>query len=142
MKVAVIVGAVLLVLTGLAAGWETGSVSVKRGVMDDIGPSSMDAGASCIVSTYYLLDACGYATVVEGVGADETFGVRFSMTEANPFHSACDTSACMRLDIVELVFYDVLAPPADQSMNMKVYGADSDGNMAGGLLGEDPDAVV
>ncbi len=135
MKVAIIIGLVLLMLPGLAVGWKAGTVDVKRDVMDDIAPSLLGAGADCVVGTYYLLEDCSFATVVEGIGENETFGVRFSMTEPNPFHSPCDTSACMRLDIVELVFYDVLVSPADQSMNIKVYGADPDGNPVGGLLG-------
>jgi hypothetical protein len=135
MKSVIIIVAVLLMLPGLAAGWKTGTVDVKRGVMGEISPSAFGAGADCVVGTYYLLDACGFATVVEGIAENETFGVRFSMTEPSLLHSPCDTSACMRLDIVELVFYDVLAPPADQSMNVKIYGADPDGNPVGGLLG-------
>jgi len=134
-RVTVIVGLVLLVVPGLAAGWMTGTVDVKRGGMEGIPPSMLCSGADCVVGAYYLLDACAFATVVEGIGENETFGVCFSMTEPSDLHSPCDTAACLRLDIVELVFYDVLAPPADQSMNIKVYAADAAGNPVGGLLG-------
>lgn len=135
MKAATIIGLVLLMLPGLALGWKSGTIEVRRGVTGDITPSLLGSGADCVVGTYYLLEECGFATVVEGIGENETFGVCFSMTEANALHSPCDTTACLRLDIVELVFYDILAPPANQNMNIKIYAADPDGNPVGGLLG-------
>jgi len=135
MRIGIIILVALLMLPGLAAGTKTGTLDVKRGVMSDVSPPLLGSGADCVIGSYYMLDACGFATVVEGIGENETFGVCFSMSEPNAFHTPCDTLACMRLDIVELVFYDVLGPPADQGMNLKVYAADADGNPTGGLLG-------
>ena len=81
---------------------------------------------------YYLIDGCSYASVVGDIEQDETFGVHFNMTDAVPWHQACDTAACLTLDTVDLVFYDV--SPAN-AMNVRIYGADADGEPAGELLG-------
>jgi hypothetical protein len=50
-------------------------------------------------------------------------------------YPACDTSECLTLDVIELTFYDVLAPPADQEMNVKVFGSGASGEPVGDLLG-------
>lgn len=135
MRVLITIVTILLLCQGLARAEPAGTVNVRRGVTSDVTPSILSAGADCVVGTYYMLDECGYACVVEGIGANQTFGVCFSMTEPNPLHSSCDTAACLRLDMVELVFYDVLSPPADQNMNLKVFAADAQGNPVGDLLG-------
>ena len=135
MRLMIIVSIALLVIPGLVSGSGTGKLDVKRGVMRDVGPPLMSSGADCVMGSYYMLDGCGFATVVEGIGENETFGVCFSMSEPDGFHEPCDTLACMRLDIVEIVLYDVLAPPADQSMNLKIYSVGPDGEPAGELLG-------
>ena len=64
----VTVGVVLMMLPGLAAGSGTGTLDVKRGVMKDVGQPLMSSGADCVMGSYYMLDGCGFATVVEGIG--------------------------------------------------------------------------
>jgi hypothetical protein len=89
----------------------------------------------CMLSYSYLLADCGFVTVVGGIEENETFGVHFDMTETVPFHSACDTAACLTLDEIEIVLYDVLAAPNDQAMNLRIYGSDASGQPFGELLG-------
>jgi hypothetical protein len=89
----------------------------------------------CALSYYYLPVGCEYVTVVGSVGNGETYGVHFNMTDTVPWSTPCDTAACLTLDMMELVLYDVLEPPADQSMNVKIYGSDSNGNPLGDPLG-------
>ncbi|HVP58407.1 MAG TPA: hypothetical protein VMU02_09940 [bacterium] len=88
----------------------------------------------CGLSYYYLPDGCHFATVVGGIAEGEAYGVHFNMTDVVPWSTPCDTAACLTLDLLELVLYDVLVPPADQRMNVKVYGADGSGNPSGDAL--------
>jgi hypothetical protein len=129
-----------ILIVGLAwaasvSAWDAGSVRMKPGSLADLDPGRLGAGVSCVKSYYYLLEACPYVTVLDGIEADETFGMHFNMLDSVHGHPPCDTSACLTLDVIELVFYDVLAPPEDQSMNVRVFGADPDGELVGSLLG-------
>jgi hypothetical protein len=80
------------------------------------------------------MDCCGYVAVVEDIALGETFGVHFNMCDQVPWCDPCDTSACQTLDVIELILYDVLGPGYDQSMNLKVYGADEFGEPEGMTL--------
>jgi len=89
----------------------------------------------CALSYYYLPEGCEYVTVVESIGSGETYGVHLNMMDVVPWSTPCDTTACLKLDLIEFVLYDVLEPPADQGMNVKVYGADANGDPSGDPLG-------
>lgn len=117
------------------AAQSLGSARVHTDRLSDpeIGRLWMDV--SCKQSYYYLLQDCSYVTVLEGIGVGESFGVCFDMLDTVYWYPPCDTSECLSLDVIELVLYDVLAPPADQAMNVKVLGADPDGEPTGDLLG-------
>jgi hypothetical protein len=110
-------------------------VRVEPGKLSEFDPARMRASASCIQSHYYLLGGCPYVTVLEGIETDESVGMHFNMLDSVSWYAPCDTSSCLTLDVIELVLYDVLAPPEDQSMNIKVLGADPDGEPSGDLLG-------
>ena len=90
---------------------------------------------SCELSYYYLISGCAYVTVVEDIEENTSLGMHFSMADTVEWYDPCDTTACMTLDIIDLAFYDVLAPPADQSLNVKIFGADASGEPTGPLLG-------
>ena len=135
MRLLWVMGLCFLLLHSEVCGWGTGWVQVRPEDLDELRLTALGLGVSCVLSYYYLLEDCGYVTVVEGVEQGEAFGVHFKMTDSVSWHTCCDTNACMTLDVVELVLYDALAPPSDQSMNIKVYGADEAGNPSGGLLG-------
>jgi hypothetical protein len=135
MRLALAIGLCLLLLPCRADGREGGSVRVREGYLGELHPFHLDLGVSCVLGYYYLLEGCGYVTVMEGIEQGEAFGVHFRMTDSIPWDAGCDTNACMTLDAVGLVLYDALAPPADQSMNIKIYGADAGGNPSGSLLG-------
>jgi hypothetical protein len=124
-----------LLLAPPVGAWGAGPLRIEPGSLADLDPARMEASVSCMQSHFYLLDGCPYVTVLEGIDADETFGVHFDMLDSVYWHAPCDTSACLTLDIIELVLYDVLPPPADQGMNVKVLGADLDGEPSGDLLG-------
>jgi hypothetical protein len=124
-----------LLLTSLVAARGVGPVRMKRWNAYELDPARLVSGASCLQSHYYLLQDCPYVTALDSVDYNESFGVHFNMLDTVYWHEPCDTSECLTLDAIELVFYDVLAPPADQSMNVKVFGADSEGEPVGGLLG-------
>jgi hypothetical protein len=89
----------------------------------------------CALSYYYLPEGCEYVTVVGSIEDGETYGVHFNMTDVVPWSTPCDTAACLNLDLIEIVLYDVLEPPANQGMNVKVYGADVNGEPSGDPLG-------
>lgn len=116
-------------------GWGIGAVELERGWVDDPDAALAGLSVSCMLSYYYLLDGCPYVTVLEDIQNDESFGMHFNMADSVYWYAQCDTAACLTLDIIDLVFFDVLAPPADQSMNIKVVGADPDGEPSGDLLG-------
>jgi hypothetical protein len=134
MRTAVIVAVVL----GL--GWGTGLAHTARSV--PVGPDDLatlleartNLEVQCVLSYYYLLEGCPYVTVLDGIGENETYGVHFNMTDVVAWHPPCDTAACLTLDTIELVLYDVLASPAND-MNIRIYGADADGRPVGDLLG-------
>jgi hypothetical protein len=118
-----------------AGGWEAESLRVRPDNLEAMGLSVMQSNATCMLSYYYLIEECSYVTVVEAIEQNESFGVHFNMADTVSWHTPCDTLACLTLDGIQLVLYDVLAPPADQSMNLKVFGADDDGEPIGELLG-------
>jgi hypothetical protein len=115
--------------------WGVGPVRMEPGSLADLDPTRIGVSVSCMQRYYYLLQDCPYVTVLESIEADESFGMHFNMLDSVYWYAPCDTSACLTLDIIELVFYDVLASPSDQSMNVKVFGADQDGEPSGNLLG-------
>jgi hypothetical protein len=125
----------LLLGAGTVAVWGLGSVRVRTGHMSDPEAGRLWMDVSCKQSYYYLLRDCCYVTVLEGIGEDESYGVCFDMLDTVYWYPPCDTSECRSLDVIELVLYDVLAPPTDQAMNIKVIGAGSDGEPTGDLLG-------
>jgi hypothetical protein len=88
-----------------------------------------------VLDYFYLLDGCAYVTVVDGIGENESVGLHFNMSDSVAWYPPCDTAACLTLDVVELVFYEVLPMESDQTMNVKVYGADAVGEPVGQLLG-------
>jgi hypothetical protein len=87
------------------------------------------------LSYYYFIGDCAYVTVFENIEENKSMGMHFNMQDTVAWHEPCDTSACMTLDVIDLTFYDVLAPPSDQGLNVKVYGADALGEPVGPLLG-------
>jgi hypothetical protein len=125
----------LLLAQAQLLAWDVGTVRLDDGDLGRVGPSRLDLSAECQLGYSYLLDGCGYVTVVDSIDEGQCFGVRFNMSDQVQGQSPCDTNACMMLDVVELVFYDALPSPADQSMNLKVYGADDEGEPVGSLLG-------
>jgi hypothetical protein len=130
---ATILGFLILAVTVSALG--PGPTKVETWHLRDVDPGLLASGASCMQRHYYLLDGCPYVTVLEDVEENESFGVCFNMLQTVYGCIPCDTSQCLTLDVIELIFYDVLAPPADQSMNVKVFGADPDGEPLEDLLG-------
>jgi hypothetical protein len=135
MKTWLAFGISLAVLAGQALAWHATEAPVAVQDLSRIKWSSLDLSVSCVLGYYYLLGDCAYVTVVEGIEENETFGIHFNMSDSVAWYNACDTSACMTLDVIELVCYDVLCPPSDQSMNVKVYAADASGEPTGALLG-------
>ncbi len=89
---------------------------------------------TCELSYYYLISDCAYVTIIPGI-ENRTVGVHFTMSDPVPWLSACDTSTCLTLDEIEIVLYWVLPPGNDQSMNIKVYAADENGEPVGEPLG-------
>jgi hypothetical protein len=134
MVASAVVLCVLLMATSAGARGMNG-LRMEIHNLHNVNPGRLASDASCMQSHYYLLQGCPYVTVLEGVEADGCFGVCFSMLDTVYWHPPCDTTKCLTLDVIELVLYDVLAPPADQSMNVKVLGADCEGEPIGGLLG-------
>jgi hypothetical protein len=128
-------GLCALVLIGQTAAWDLRPVRVDPSDLSSIGDQISGFAAHCVMSYYYLIPECGYVTVMEGIGENETYGIHFNMSDEIPWHDACDTSACLRLDIIEIVFFDVLPPGNDQTVGVKIYGADGSGEPTGDLLG-------
>ena len=124
----------LIAATPLGASG-VGAVRLEPGSLTDMGGLRIGHDVSCVLSYYYLVDGCPYVTVLEDIEPDESFGVHFNMLDSVYWYAPCDTAACLTLDVIDLVFYGVLAPPADQSMNIKVIGSDLDGEPVGDLLG-------
>ena len=115
--------------------WGVGPVRIEPGRLTDVDPLRMGVDVSCMQSHYYLLGGCPYVTVLDGIDEGESFGMHFDMTDSLYWYPPCDTAACLTLDIIEMVLYDVLPSPADQEMNVKVFGAGADGEPSGDLLG-------
>jgi hypothetical protein len=132
MKAAVIALAALWLGSSGALAHTTRTVPLSPADLAVLNEIRGNLEVQCALSYYYLIDGCSYASVVGDIEQDETFGVHFNMTDAVPWHQACDTAACLTLDTVDLVFYDV--SPAN-AMNVRIYGADADGEPAGELLG-------
>jgi hypothetical protein len=132
MKAAMIAIAALWLGSGMALAHTTRSVPLGQDDLATLKDMRAHLEVQCALSYYYLIDGCAYATVVDGIEEDETYGVHFNMTDVVPWHQACDTTACLTLDTVDLVFYDVSEANA---MNVKIYGADADGEPTGELLG-------
>jgi len=135
MKAFAALSVLVFLMVSQAGGYTVRSVAMTA---QDIG-SLMDfretLAVQCMLSYYYLLTDCAFVTVVEGIEENNTFGMHFNMTDTVPFYAACDTAACLTLDQIEIVLYDVLAPPSSQAMNVRVYGSDATGEPSGALLG-------
>lgn len=127
-----VISGLLAVVTQLGFAWELKKVKVGesdlRALKDDV-----PAISACQLYYYYLLDECAYVTVL-GLDVNQTVGANFNMTDQVPWTSPCDTSTCLSLDHIDITVYDVLPPPANQVMNVKVYGADQYGEPIGDLL--------
>jgi hypothetical protein len=132
---AIILSLSYLLLASPVGGRDVGAIRLEHGRLADRDPVRMGAGVKCMLSYYYLVDECPYVTVLEDIQPNETFGMHFNMMDSVYWYAPCDTAACLTLDVIDLIFYDVLAPPTDQSMNIKVIGADPDGEPSGDLLG-------
>ena len=123
-KIAPVTVFCVLLFAVCAGSWDLKDTEMTARGLRSLIPGRLGSDVSCLQSHYYLLPGCEYVTVLEGVEADECLGTYFSMLDTVYWYSPCDTAKCLTLDVVEVVFYDVLAPPADQSMNLKVIGAD------------------
>jgi hypothetical protein len=123
----------LLASPGLASRMRT--IPLTASDIEQIRDSGRNTLPSCALRYYYLIPGCGYVTVVEDIGENLSLGMHFSMADTVEWYDPCDTTACMTLDVIDLTFYDVLAPPEDQGLNVKVYGADPLGEPTGMLLG-------
>jgi hypothetical protein len=140
-------GAITMLLVGSGArdlrASELRSVPLTLNDMTDLRDfRTENLAVQCGLSYYYLLEGCAYVTVVEGIGENETYVVHFTMTDVVPWATACDTTACLTLDTIELVFYDALPPPADQDMILRIFGSDGNGEPTGNLLASREFAVA
>jgi hypothetical protein len=125
----------LVAAAALAGAWDLEPRPASPRLLGDIDPARLVSGASCTQHRYYLLEDCAYVTVLGGVAEGTSFGVCFDMLDTLYNDAPCDTSRCLTLDVIGLVFYDVLAPPSNQGMNVKIVGADRDFEPLGDLLG-------
>jgi hypothetical protein len=89
------------------------------------------ATPACTLRYYYLIDGCALVCIAGGIQEHQGVGTCFNMTGAVQWHSPCDTSACLTLDVIKIVLYDALPPPADQSMNLRIYPTDESGAIGG-----------
>jgi hypothetical protein len=135
MKSGLALGAVvaLLVTSGFASTMRT--IPLSSSDIEQFGGLGRNFLPSCELGYFYLINGCAYVTVVEDIAEAKSYGMHFSMVDTVALHDPCDTAACMTLDIIDLAFYDVLAPPADQGLNVKVYGSDASGEPTGPMLG-------
>jgi hypothetical protein len=128
----------LAMILGLAAaswGWETRTIRMSSSDLAGIAGVGLASAPSCTLSYYYLIQYCALVSAVTSVEENQTVGVRFNMAESVAWHSPCDTDACLTLDAIKIVLYDVLPSPNDQSMNLQVYATDELGQILGDALG-------
>lgn len=130
----------ILVVLLLAAAvpslaWETRTHSVTGADLAVIRGASLSIVPTCTLSYYYLIDGCGLVTIASGIEENQAVGVDFDMSDVVSRYSPCDTNACLTLDAIKIVLYDVLPPPADQTLNLRVYAGDGSGQIGGALLG-------
>jgi hypothetical protein len=111
------------------------TIPVGRADIGNLMDSRSNPAVQCGLSYYYLIEDCAYVTVVEGIAENETYGLHFDMTDVVAWHEPCDTAACLTLDTVGLVFFDVLASPENQAMNVSIYASDSGGEPVGQPIG-------
>lgn len=133
MRTLVVMGILLVIVAGQAGAFTVRTVAMTPQDIANLMDFRGNLAVQCMLSYYYLLADCAFVSVVDGIGENNTFGMHFSMTDVVPFYPACDTAACLTLDAVEIVLYDILS--ADQAMNLTVYGSDSAGEPSGELLG-------
>jgi hypothetical protein len=124
----------IALLAGSGPAWEVRSVPVDRFHIDEFQTRWLSMPVACNLAYYFPLDCCDFVSVVEGAEQNETFGIHFNMTDGVPWLPPCDTAGCLSLDILELTFYDVLPAPNDQTLSLKVYGADPDGEPTGEII--------
>lgn len=135
MKALAMLLALILVLAAASWGWETRTLRMGGSDLAGIGDAHLASIPACTLSYYYMIDGCALVSIVSGVEENQTMGVRFEMAEAVAWHSPCDTNACLTLDAIKIVLYDVLPAPNDQSMNLKVYATGEFGQILGDALG-------
>ena len=135
MKVPTLFVVLLLLASAPAPGWESKTLRMSDSELAEIKRAGPAGSPACTMGYYYLIDDCALVSVVSGVEEKQTVGVCLDMVEATAWHTPCDTNACLTLDVIKIVLYDVLAPPADQTMNLKVYAAGESGQVEGDMLG-------
>jgi len=135
LRLPVICLALTLAFAGTGRGWEIEIRPVTSRDLAQIGGRWLAPTPTCSLSYYYMLEGCGLASVAGDIEEDQTVGVRFNMADETAWHSPCDTNACLTLDVIKVVLYDVLPAPNDQSMNIQVYPSDGTGGISGGILG-------
>ena len=135
MRTLVVAIVLLVLMAGQAGAFTVRAVAMSPQDIQNLMDFRENLAVQCMLSYYYLLADCAFVSVIDGIQENNTFGMHFNMTNVVPFYPACDTAACLTLDAVEIVLYDVLGAPNDQAMNVRVYGSDSAGEPSGELLG-------
>jgi hypothetical protein len=126
-----------LVLGVAAASWglETRTVRMSSSDLSRIAGVGPATAPSCTLRYYYMIEYCALVSVATSLEENQTVGTRFNMADSVAWHIPCDTSACLTLDAIKIVLYDVLPSPNDQSMNLQVYATDQSGHILGDALG-------
>jgi hypothetical protein len=135
LKLAVALLALVLLSSGSACALQVRIASMTGADLTNIRETGPASAPSCSLSYYYLLEGCAFVTVVGDIEENQAVGCTFDMSEADAWHSPCDTNACLTLDVIKIVLYDVLPPPSDQNMNVRVYPAGDLGVIEGEMLG-------
>ena len=127
--------ALTLVAAAPSSGWETRTLRISGADLAGIRGADLAAAPACTLSHYYIIDGCGLVSIASAVDENQTVGVCFNMADVVPRYSPCDTNACLTLDAIKIVLYDVLPPPADQGLNLRIYAAGESGQIEGPVLG-------
>lgn len=135
MKASIIAATFIAILGSRLLAWDVRTIPLGDHEVGQIGRLGEQYEAECVLDYFYLLTGCAYVTVIDGIAENQSVGLHFNMGDSVAWYPPCDTAACLTLDMVDLVFYDVLELPADQSMNVQVYGADTSGEPVGQPLG-------
>lgn len=135
LRLVLILLVLILVAAAPSSGWETSTLRISGADLAGIRGADLAAAPACTLSYYYIIDGCGLVSIASGVEENQTVGVCFNMADVVPWYSPCDTNACLTLDAIKIVLYDVLPPPADQWLNLKIYAAGESGQIEGPVLG-------